>query len=262
MASTRRSSTRTGRSTATWGSTSTTPRARHSRRTTRASSRVSAPRRSRGTVASPTARRPGSRRSVRRVIRTPSGRSSSTARCATCAGRIPSQDPSDRRPGTCYLGDPKIANDGPVGLGRFTTAALLALAVELRREPRERRRERGRISCPVLVVNNRADLACTPSHAHRLFDAVASADKRARRDRARRPLLHRAPRSPAEGGRRGRKLARPSRVLSAVITAVRHSVLGSRGVAGWRNLPIARRVRHAGTEENTHAAWSAAAGAS
>ena len=28
-----------------------------------------------------------------------------------------------------------------------------------------------RISCPVLVVNNRADLACTPSHAQRLFDA-------------------------------------------------------------------------------------------
>ena len=34
-----------------------------------------------------------------------------------------------------------------------------------------------RISCPVLVVNNRADLACTPSHAQRLFDAVASRDK-------------------------------------------------------------------------------------
>ena len=29
----------------------------------------------------------------------------------------------------------------------------------------------------MLVVNNRADLACTPSHAQRLFDAVASADK-------------------------------------------------------------------------------------
>jgi fermentation-respiration switch protein FrsA (DUF1100 family) len=29
----------------------------------------------------------------------------------------------------------------------------------------------------VLVVNNRADLACTPSHAQRLFDAVASREK-------------------------------------------------------------------------------------
>ncbi|MEM1124208.1 MAG: alpha/beta hydrolase, partial [Bacteroidota bacterium] len=32
----------------------------------------------------------------------------------------PTQDPSDRPPHTCYMGDPKIANDGPVGLGRFT----------------------------------------------------------------------------------------------------------------------------------------------
>ena len=30
-----------------------------------------------------------------------------------------------------------------------------------------------RIACPVLVINNTADLACTPSHAQRLFDAVA-----------------------------------------------------------------------------------------
>jgi len=29
----------------------------------------------------------------------------------------------------------------------------------------------------VLVINNTADLACTPSHARRLFDAVASKDK-------------------------------------------------------------------------------------
>ena len=29
----------------------------------------------------------------------------------------------------------------------------------------------------MLVINNTADLACTPSHAQRLFDAVASKDK-------------------------------------------------------------------------------------
>ena len=33
----------------------------------------------------------------------------------------PSQDPSDREAGRCYLGDPKVVNDGPVGLARFTT---------------------------------------------------------------------------------------------------------------------------------------------
>ncbi|MEO6027227.1 MAG: alpha/beta hydrolase [Candidatus Binatia bacterium] len=89
----------------------------------------------------------------------------------------PAQDPSERRPGTCYMGDPKIANDGPIGLGRFTT-----LRSWLSQWSFDESRANGlvngaRISCPVLVINNRADLACTPSHAQRLFDAVASADK-------------------------------------------------------------------------------------
>ena len=30
-------------------------------------------------------------------------------------------DPNDREPGTCYLGDPRIVNMGPVGLARFCT---------------------------------------------------------------------------------------------------------------------------------------------
>ncbi|HVN02690.1 MAG TPA: alpha/beta hydrolase [Caulobacteraceae bacterium] len=89
----------------------------------------------------------------------------------------PTQDPSDRRPYTCYLGDPRIVNDGPVGLGRFTT-----LRSWLSQWSYDESRANGlvnasRISCPVLVVNNTADLACTPSHAQRLFDAVASKDK-------------------------------------------------------------------------------------
>ena len=89
----------------------------------------------------------------------------------------PKQDPSDRRPGTCYLGEPKIANDGPVGLGRFTT-----LRSWLSQWSFDESRANGvinaaAISCPVLVISNTADLACTPSHGERLFEAVASADK-------------------------------------------------------------------------------------
>jgi pimeloyl-ACP methyl ester carboxylesterase len=89
----------------------------------------------------------------------------------------PTQDPSDRKPGTCYLGDPKIANDGPVGLGRFTT-----LRSWLSQWSYDESRANGvvnaaAIACPVLVIGNTADLACTPSHAARLFAAVASADK-------------------------------------------------------------------------------------
>jgi pimeloyl-ACP methyl ester carboxylesterase len=89
----------------------------------------------------------------------------------------PTQDPSDRRPYTCYLGDPRIANDGPVGLGRFTT-----LRSWLSQWSYDESRANGvlnaaNVLCPALVINNTADLACTPSHAQRLFAALASKDK-------------------------------------------------------------------------------------
>lgn len=89
----------------------------------------------------------------------------------------PSQDPSDRRPYTCYLGDPKIVNDGPVGLGRFTTLRSWLSQWSYDESRANGEKNAARISCPVLVINNTADLACTPSHAQRLFDAVASQDK-------------------------------------------------------------------------------------
>ncbi len=89
----------------------------------------------------------------------------------------PTQDPSDRRPGTCYLGDPRIANDGPVGLGRFTTLRSWLSQWSYDESRADGVVNAGRISCPVLVINNTADLACTPSHGARLFEAVGSTDK-------------------------------------------------------------------------------------
>ncbi len=89
----------------------------------------------------------------------------------------PTQDPSDRMPGTCYLGDPKIANDGPVGLGRFTTLRSWLSQWSYDKSRADGTGNASRISCPVLVISNSADLACTPSHAQRLFDAVGSEDK-------------------------------------------------------------------------------------
>jgi pimeloyl-ACP methyl ester carboxylesterase len=89
----------------------------------------------------------------------------------------PAQDPSDRRPGTCYLGDPRIANDGPVGLGRFTTQRSWLSQWSYDESRANGVTNGARISCPSLVINNTADLACTPSHAQRLFDALGSKDK-------------------------------------------------------------------------------------
>ena len=89
----------------------------------------------------------------------------------------PAQDPSDRRPYTCYLGDPRIANDGPVGLARFTTLRSWLSQWSYDDSNANGVINAARISAPVLVINNTADLACTPSHARRLFDATASTDK-------------------------------------------------------------------------------------
>lgn len=89
----------------------------------------------------------------------------------------PTQDPSDRCPHECYLGVPKIANDGPVGLARFTTLRSWLSQWSYDDTNATGLGNAARISCPVLVINNTADLACTPSHAKRLFDAVGHADK-------------------------------------------------------------------------------------
>jgi pimeloyl-ACP methyl ester carboxylesterase len=85
----------------------------------------------------------------------------------------PRVDPNDREPGRCYLGDPRLINDSPGGLGRFTTlrswlsqwSAMVSNADGVACGPR--------IAVPVLVIGNSADDACTPSHTERLYDCVA-----------------------------------------------------------------------------------------
>lgn len=89
----------------------------------------------------------------------------------------PAVDPNDRTPGRCYLGDPRLINDSPGGLGRFTTLRSwlsqwshdLSNADGIACGPR--------ITVPVLVIGNSADDACTPSHTQRLYDCVAQVDR-------------------------------------------------------------------------------------
>lgn len=95
----------------------------------------------------------------------------------------PAQDPSDRPPGTCYMGDPRLVNDGPTGLARFTTLRSWLSQWSLEATRADGTGNAGRVTCPALVIENTADLACTPSHATRLFAALASPDKRLHRIR-------------------------------------------------------------------------------
>ncbi len=84
----------------------------------------------------------------------------------------PAVDPNQRRPGWCYLGDPRVVNDGPVGLARFSTLRSWMSQWSYDRSPGNGISCAQRVSVPVLVVGNLADDACTPSHTRRLFEAV------------------------------------------------------------------------------------------
>lgn len=89
----------------------------------------------------------------------------------------PTIDANQRKPNWCYLGDPEVVNDGPVGLARFCT-----LRSWLSQWSYDESKADG-IACarditrPVLVIGNLADDACTPSHTHRLYEAVGHQDK-------------------------------------------------------------------------------------
>jgi len=85
----------------------------------------------------------------------------------------PSVDPNDRVPGTCYLGDPRVVNNGPVGLARFCTLRSWLSQWSFDDANACGPTSLAKVTKPVLVVGNTADDACTPSHTNALFDAVA-----------------------------------------------------------------------------------------
>ena len=89
----------------------------------------------------------------------------------------PTIDPNERAPGVCYLGDPRVVNDGPVGLARFTTLRSWLSQWSLRASRVHGERNAANTSVPTLVVGNLADDACTPSQTRRLFDAIPHDDK-------------------------------------------------------------------------------------
>ncbi len=88
----------------------------------------------------------------------------------------PAVDPNDRKPHWCYMGDPQSVNNLPAGLARYSS-----LRAWLSQWSEESNADgpacAARIKVPVLVVENSADDACTPSHAARIFEAVSHDDK-------------------------------------------------------------------------------------
>ena len=101
-------------------------------------------------------------------------------RCFTVQGTMadprwldPAVDANDRQPGHCMLGDPFVVNDGPVGLARFTTLRSWLSQWSYDDSNADGLKCAARISGPMLVIENSADDACTPSHAARLMAAAS-----------------------------------------------------------------------------------------
>jgi len=89
----------------------------------------------------------------------------------------PSIDPNGRKPNSCFLGDPQVVNNGPVGLARFTTLRSWLSQWSYDESNANGIADAAHMSLPTLVINNAADDACTPSHARRLFAAIAHDNK-------------------------------------------------------------------------------------
>lgn len=90
----------------------------------------------------------------------------------------PGIDPNDRQPGWCYLGDPRAANVGPVGLARFTTLRSWLSQWSLSESRASGARNAARVRrTPVLQVENSADDAVPASHNAVVRAALATPDK-------------------------------------------------------------------------------------
>lgn len=89
----------------------------------------------------------------------------------------PEVDPNQRKPGRCFLGEPEVVNDGPVGLARFCTLRSWLSQWSWDESHADGVRCAAAVSAPVLVIGNLADDACTPSHTHRLYEAIQHGDK-------------------------------------------------------------------------------------
>lgn len=84
-------------------------------------------------------------------------------------------EPSERKPNWCMLGDPRMANDGPTGLARFSTLRSWLSQWSYDDSNADGIRCAARVTVPMLVIEHGADDACTPSHAARLMAAANKA---------------------------------------------------------------------------------------
>jgi pimeloyl-ACP methyl ester carboxylesterase len=89
----------------------------------------------------------------------------------------PAVDHNDRRAGWCYLGDPRTANVGPVGLARYTTLRSWLSQWSLAESRGSGVRNAARVTgVPVLQIENSADDAVPATHNTLVREALGTTD--------------------------------------------------------------------------------------
>ncbi|GGE03701.1 hypothetical protein GCM10011529_07670 [Polymorphobacter glacialis] len=86
-------------------------------------------------------------------------------------------DPSDRAPGQCYRGDPRIANRTP-SIGRVNTIKTWLNMWSLETSPCRGAPHLAKFDTPALVVQGMGDTGVFPSDARAIFEFIGSVDKR------------------------------------------------------------------------------------
>ena len=89
----------------------------------------------------------------------------------------PAIDPNERKPDWCFLGDPKIVNDSPIGLARYSSLRSWLSQWSYDDANGDGIGCAKRITVPALVIGNTADDGITPSHTNQLYEAIGHDNK-------------------------------------------------------------------------------------
>ena len=89
----------------------------------------------------------------------------------------PTIDPNGRKPNWCFLGDPEIVNNSPIGLARFSSLRSWLSQWSYDDANANGLTCAARISVPALVVGNTADDGITPEHTKGLYEAIPHENK-------------------------------------------------------------------------------------
>jgi pimeloyl-ACP methyl ester carboxylesterase len=87
-------------------------------------------------------------------------------------------DPSERRVGVCYAGDPRAANFSPRGIGLTNTLRSWLSMWSLRHSQCRGAPHLRRIAVPSLVIQSLGDTGVFPSDARGIYDQLGAEDKR------------------------------------------------------------------------------------